>query len=75
MLESHGNRTNSASRVLKTAPDLIGVRAALDGEETGCARSKSASPAQFRLDQIVSPQEQVMPPEVPDRVECLEGRD
>ena len=34
MVESSGNHTNSASRVLKTARDLIGARAALDGEET-----------------------------------------
>lgn len=32
--ESHGNQLNSASRVLKTARDLIEVREALDGEET-----------------------------------------
>jgi len=34
MLESHGNQPNSTSRALKTARDLIGVRAALDSEET-----------------------------------------
>ena len=33
-LESHGNQPNSTSRMLKTARDLIGVRVALDGEET-----------------------------------------
>ena len=34
MVESHGNHTNSTSRVLKTVRDLNGVRAALDGEWT-----------------------------------------
>jgi len=33
MLESHGSHTNSTSGALKTARDLIGVGAALDGEE------------------------------------------
>ena len=33
-VEAHGNQPNSASRVLKTGCDLIGVREALDGEET-----------------------------------------
>ena len=32
--ESHGNHPNSTPRALKTARDLIGVRAALDYEET-----------------------------------------
>ena len=32
--ESDGNRRNSASSVLKTVRDLIGVWAALEGEET-----------------------------------------
>lgn len=32
--ESYGNHANSSSRVLETACDLIGVRVALDGEET-----------------------------------------
>ena len=33
MLESHGNHSNSTSRALKTACDLIGAEAVLDGEE------------------------------------------
>ena len=31
--ESHGNRPQSTSRVLKTARDLTAVRAAVGGEE------------------------------------------
>lgn len=74
-MESHGNHSKSASGVLKTARDLIGVGAALDGEKDAAARLKSASPAQFRIEQIIEPQEQVMALEVPDRVERLEGQD
>lgn len=32
-MESHGNHTISASRVFRTARDLVSARAALDGEE------------------------------------------
>ena len=48
MVESHGNHTNSASRVLRTAADRIGVPAALSGEETlprlGQVRKPSRAP-------------------------------
>ena len=33
-VESHGNRTNSTSKALKTAPDLAGAGVALGSEET-----------------------------------------
>ena len=38
-------------------------------------RLKPESPAQFRLDPIVAPQEQVTALEAPDRVKFLEGQD
>lgn len=33
-VEAHGNQLNSTSREFKSIRDLVGVRAALDGEET-----------------------------------------
>lgn len=58
--ESHGYHVKATTRVLKTARDVTGVWAELDGERRCCARSKFAILARLWLKQIVQPHQEVM---------------
>ena len=51
--ESHGNHTNSTSRVLKTARDRIGAGVALGGEETLLRAVQNCGRVSVRLEKIV----------------------